>query len=450
MAYGDFPKNFRFGAATSSLQVEGSPLADGAGNTTWGVLAAAPGGINDNSNFDTACDFYHRYPQDIALMKEIGIDMFRFSINWARIFPEGYGKYNAGGMDFYKRLCEELLKNGITPFATLHHWELPQALEEQFGGWRSKETAKYFGEFAEKVGTELSGMVKNYFTVNEIENFTDACYNTRGAYFPPNVKCDRKTERQAVHNGLLGHGLAVQALRRTSTKDTEIGLAENPVVFTPAIETPENIAAAQKAFRLVNASKLTAICEGAYPEEYLEEMGSDAPCFTDEEMKIIASPLDFLGLNIYHGTYTISDGNGGFRILPWPEGFPITQMSWGRVTPEALYWGIRHSAELWDAPKFYITENGCATADVPDEHGKVYDVERTMFLRAYMQNMLRASQEGFNLSGYFAWSFFDNFEWREGLSRRFGIIRVNYETQERIPKLSGDFFKEIIRTRKLL
>ena len=449
MAYGDFPENFRFGAATSSLQVEGSPLADGAGMTSWGVLAASPGGIKDGSNFDVACDFYHRYPADIALMKEMGIEMFRFSINWARIFPDGYGRYNAKGMDFYKRLSEELLKNDITPFVTLHHWEVPQTLEEKFGGWRSKETSKYFGQFAEKVGGELSGMVKHYFTVNEISNFTDACYNTEGGYFPPAVKCDKKTERQSVHNALLGHGLAVQALRRTSSADTEIGLAENPDVFIPAIETPENIEACKRAFRSANAAKLTAICEGAYPEEYLREMGSDAPDFTDEEMRIIASPLDFLGLNIYLGGYLLAGAGASGHPLPWPEGFPVTQMAWGRVTPEALYWGLRECCELWHPPKFYITENGCATADSV-LNGKVYDTERIMFLRAYMQNMLRAHREGIDLAGYFAWSLLDNFEWREGLSRRFGLVRVDYETQERTLKLSGEFYKEMIRTRKLV
>lgn len=292
-------------------------------------------------------------------------------------------------------------------------------------------------------------MVKNYFTVNEISNFTDGCYNTEGGYFPPAVKCDRKTERQSVHNALLGHGLAVRALRRSSTPDTEIGLAENPDVFIPAIETKENIEACNKAFRLANAAKLTAICEGAYPEEYLQEMGADAPSFTDEEMKIIATPLDFLGLNIYHGAYVVAAADGSADILPWPEGYPLTQMSWGRVTPEALYWGIREAAGSWHPKKFYITENGCATADAV-VNGKVYDTERTMFFRAYLQNMLRAAREGMALAGFFAWSLFDNFEWREGLSRRFGIVRVDYATQKRTPKLSGEFFKEIIRTRKLL
>lgn len=449
MAYCDFPESFRFGAATSSLQVEGSPLADGAGNTSWGVLAAQPGMIKDGSNFDTACDFYHRYPQDIAMMKDMGVDMFRFSINWARIFPDGYGKFNPKGMDFYKRLSEELLKNGITPFVTLHHWEVPQALEEKFGGWRSKETSKYFGEYAEKVGGELAGLVKNYFTVNEISNFTDACYNTKGGYFPPAVLCDKKTERQCVHNALLGHGLAVQALRRTSGADTEIGLAENLDVFIPAIETPENVEACKKACRLANAAKLTAICEGAYPEEYLREMGADAPDHTEEEMRIIASPLDFLGLNIYCGQYALANPDGSANVLPFPEGFPVTQMHWGRVMPEALYWGIRECSELWHAPKFYITENGCATADQV-LNGKVYDTERVMFLRSYMQNMLRACREGIGLAGYFAWSLLDNFEWREGLSRRFGLVRVDYETQQRTLKLSAEFYKEIIRTRKLV
>ena len=401
--YGDFPQNFLFGAATSSLQVEGSPNADGAGVTTWQVAANTPGIIRDGSTFEVACDHFNRYPEDIRLMKEMGIQAYRFSINWARVFPDGYGKFNQKGLDFYKRLSEELLKQGIIPYATLHHWELPQELEVQFGGWRSKETARYFGEFAAVVGKELRGLVKNYFTVNEISNFTDACYNTQGAYFPPMVKCSLKEERQAVHNGVLGHGLAVQALRSNAGSDLEIGLAENPDVFIPVIATPENIKAAIQAFRMENAAKLTVICEGKYPEEYLEKLKDDSPEFTEEELKIINSPIDFIGLNIYVGSYVRADEKNGYKVLPFSDGFPATQMSWGRVTPEALYWGVRSINDLWGAKKCYITENGCATLDKV-ENEKINDTERVMFLRSYMQNLLRASAENMNVAGYFAWS----------------------------------------------
>ena len=352
-------------------------------------------------------------------------------------------------MDFYKCLSEELLKQGITPFATLHHWELPQTLEEQFGGWRSKETARYFGEYAAVVGKELRGLVRNYFTVNEISNFTDACYNTQGAYFPPMVKCSLKEERQAVHNALFGHGLAVQALRANGGDHLEIGLAENPDVFIPAIETPENVQAAKQAFRMANAAKLTAICEGKYPEEYLKSLKDNAPEFTAEEMELIHSPLDFIGLNIYVGSYVVSDECGGYKVLPFPDGFPATQMSWGRVTPEALYWGVRSVNDLWNAKKYYITENGCATLDQVD-NGEIYDTERVMFLRSYLQNLLRAGAEKINIAGYFALSFFDNFEWREGYTKRFGIVRVDYETRKRTPKLSAKFYKELIKTKELL
>ena len=446
--YSKFPDNFLFGAATSSLQVEGSPNADGAGLTTWQVAANTPGIIRDGCNFEVACDHFNRYRDDIKLMKDMGIQAYRFSINWARIFPDGYGKFNQKGMDFYKRLSEELLKQGIRPFATLHHWELPQTLEEQFGGWRAKETARYFGEYAATVGKELSGLVHNYFTVNEISNFTDACYNTQGAYFPPMVKCSLKEERQAVHNALLGHGLAAQALRANASGELEIGLAENPAVYIPAIDTPENVRAANQAFRMMNASKLTAICEGKYPEEYLSELKGDAPEFTEEEMKIIHAPLDFIGLNIYVGEYVVADGDG-YKVLPFPEGYPTTQMSWGRVTPEALYWGVRSINDLWGAKKYYITENGCATLDKVD-NGEVYDTERVMFLRSYLQNLLRAGEENINIAGYFAWSFFDNFEWREGYTKRFGIVRVDYDTQKRTPKLSAKFYQELIKNKQLL
>lgn len=446
--YSKFSEKFLFGAATSSLQVEGSPNADGAGMTTWQVAANQAGVIRNNDNFEVACDHFNRFRDDVKLLKDMGVQVYRFSINWARIYPDGYGKFNQKGMDFYKSLCEELLKNGIIPYVTLHHWELPQTLEAQFGGWRSKETSRYFGEYAATVGKELSGLVHNYFTVNEISNFTDACYNCNGGYFPPMVKCSLKEERQAVHNALLGHGLAVQALRANGSGKLEIGLAENPDVCIPAIETAENIRAAKQAFRMINSAKLTAICEGKYPEEYLQNLGEDRPDFTEEEMKIIHAPLDFIGLNIYAGNYVVADGDS-FKILPFPDGFPVTQMSWGRVTPEALYWGVRSVNDLWGANKYYITENGCATLDKVED-GKVYDTERVMFMRAYLQNLLRAERENINIAGYFAWSLFDNFEWREGYSKRFGIVRVDYETQKRTPKLSAEYYQQIIKSRELL
>ena len=447
--YSRFPENFLFGAATSSLQIEGSPNADGAGITTWQSATRQPGIIRDGSNIEIACNHYKCFRDDIKLLKELGVQAYRFSINWARIFPDGSGRYNPAGMDFYKQLCEELLRQGIKPFVTLHHWELPQRLEDEFGGWRSKETARYFGDYVFKVAGELRGLVKNYFTVNEISNFTDACYNTAGGYFPPMVKCSLKEERQAVHNALLGHGLAVRALRENGGSGLEIGLAENPDVFIPAIETSENINAALQAFRMANAARLTAVCEGAYPAEYLEKLKENAPDFTDEEMALIHAPLDCIGLNIYVGSYVVADNADSYRVLPFPEGFPATQMAWGKVTPEALYWGVRAVNELWGVPKYYISENGCATLDkvVDDE---VYDTERVMFLRAYLQNLLRGNAEKINIAGYFAWSLFDNFEWREGYTKRFGIVRVDFETMKRTPKLSAKFYQNLIRTRELL
>lgn len=438
-----FPNNFLWGSATASYQIEGAVKEDGRGQTIWDTFAHTPGKIADNSTGDVADDHYHRYKEDVQLMKNLGAKSYRFSIAWSRIFPNGTGQPNPKGLDFYKRLVDELLNNGIQPFATLYHWDLPQTLQDKFGGWQSRETAKAFGEYAGYVGENLSDRVKHFFTINEFGTFVELGYNI-GTH-APGLKLSPAQMYQVRFNAVLGHGLAVQAMRARAKAGTKVGLAENLSSAAPIIETEEHIKAAQEATRQLNARFMTVILEGKYTDEYLAKAGADAPKFTAEDLKIISSPLDFVGINIYFMEYARADGSKqGYQILPRPETFPRMLSKWHYFVPEALYWGARYVGKMWGAKEIYITENGCSAIDKVTEDGKVYDTDRVMFLRNYLTQLQRATSEGIPVKGYFLWTLMDNFEWAEGYTNRFGLHYVDFNTQKRTPKLSADYYKQII------
>jgi beta-glucosidase len=339
---------------------------------------------------------------------------------------------------------DELLANGIEPWMTLYHWDLPQSLETRFGGWRSPETSRRFGDYVAKVTARVSDRVTNYFTINEFTCYTGLGYES--GVHAPGLKLPKREIAQLRHNALLGHGLAVQAIRANARKKPNVGLAENSQVCVPVIETEEHIAAARRAFRVRNAPYLTAVMEGAYIEEYLKKMGPDAPAFTAEEMKIIGSPLDFVGMNMYNPHYIRADADapGGFVYVDLPAAYPRMVPDWLHVGPQITYWGPRLVSELWKPKAVYITENGCACDDRLTTDKQVYDTDRVMYLRNHFINMHRTVSEGWPLKGYFLWSLLDNFEWARGYTQRFGIVYVNYSTQERIPKLSAKFYRETI------
>ncbi|HXW08138.1 MAG TPA: family 1 glycosylhydrolase, partial [Vicinamibacterales bacterium] len=380
---------------------------------------------------------------DVALMKALGVRTYRFSIAWPRVFPQGSGAPNPKGLDFYDRLVDELLRHEIEPFATLYHWDLPQALQDRAGGWESRETSEAFAEYAGYVAGRLTDRVRHVFTINEFGAFVELGY--RVGIHAPGLKLPPKRFNQTRHHAVLGHGLAVQAIRARARPGTKIGVAENLTVCAPVIETREHVAAAERATRELNAPYLTAMLEGRYTDAYLANAGADAPVFTPDELAAIGSPLDFVGLNIYTPIYVRSDDSpAGFAVVPHPASFPHMASSWLYLGPEALYWGPRHVARLWKVKEMYITENGCSSSDVPGPDGTVYDTDRVMYLRNYLTHLQRATSEGIPVRGYFLWSLMDNFEWADGYTNRFGLHYVDFQTQQRRPKLSAAFYRAVI------
>lgn len=438
-----FPKGFLWGSATAAYQVEGAFNEDGRKPTIWDTFSKTPGKTVNGATGDVSTDHYHRYKEDIQLMKNLGVKSYRFSIAWSRVFPDGTGAPNPKGLDFYNKLVDELLKNGIQPFATLYHWDLPQVLQDKYGGWEGRETSEAFANYAGYTAQKLSDRVKHFFTINEFGAFVELGY--RIGIHAPGLQLPPARFNQTRHHAVLGHGLAVQAIRAKAKAGTRIGLAENMNICVPVIETAEHIKAAQEATRQTNAQYMTVIQEGKYTDLYLENAGKDAPKFTDADLKTISSPLDFVGINIYTPTYVRADGSKqGFAVIPHPQSFPHMASVWLFIGPEALYWGPHHVNKIWGAKEIYITENGCSSSDIPAADGKVYDTDRVMYLRNYLSHLQRATEQGVPVKGYFLWSLMDNFEWADGYTNRFGLHYVDYKTQKRTPKLSADFYKQVI------
>ena len=439
-----FPKGFVWGAATSSYQIEGAVNEDGRGPSIWDTFSHTAGKIADHSNGDRANEHYHRYKEDVQLIKALGVKAYRFSIAWPRVFPEGSGAPNPKGLDFYNRLIDELLANGIEPYATLYHWDLPQALEDRVGGWRSSETSKAFGDYSGYVAARISDRVKNIFTLNEAGRFLNFGYGW--GIDAPGLKLPAAELNQARHNVVLGHGLAVQAIRASARKGTKIGMAENIAACVPAYATPDNIRATEMATRELNASLLGVTLEGKYTDGFLEYSGKDAPKFTAEELKIIGSKTDFVGLNIYAPQFYIaaSDKKPGWDVLPFPSSFPHMNSEWLRIGPEVIYWTPKIAAKIWNIDTIYISENGTSSEDKLRDNGKVYDLDRISFLRNYLTQLQRATAEGVPVKGYFLWSLMDNFEWIFGYEKRFGVYHVDFQTQARTPKLSAAFYRDVV------
>ncbi|QPF83601.1 beta-glucosidase [Bradyrhizobium genosp. L] len=439
-----FPPGFLWGTATSSYQIEGAVDEDGRGRSIWDTFTHTPGKIEDGTTGDRANDHYHRYKEDVGLIKDLGAKAYRFSIAWPRVFPDGTGTPNPKGLDFYNRLVDELLATGIEPYATLYHWDLPQALQDRVGGWRSSDTSKAFADYAGYVAARLTDRVKNIFTVNEVGRFLYFGYglgiDAPGLTLPPGEV------NQARHHVALGHGLAVQAIRASGRAGTRVGPAENITACVPAINTPDNIRATETATREFNSSFLGVVLEGRYTEGYLAYSGKDAPKFTAEELKIISQPVDFVGLNIYAPQFYIvaTDRKPGWQPLPMPASFPHMNSEWLKIAPETIYWAPRIAARLWDIKSIYISENGTSGEDKIHPDGQIYDLDRIMFLRNYLTQLQRATSEGVPVQGYFLWSLMDNFEWIFGYEKRFGLYRVDFESQARVPKLSAAFYRDVI------
>jgi beta-glucosidase len=447
-----FPKDFLWGAATSAYQIEGAATTGGRKPSVWDVFSAQRGRTVNGDTGAIANDHYHRYESDIQWMVELGVKHYRFSVAWSRVIPEGRGQVNETGMDFYRRLCDRLLANGITPHVTLFHWDSPQALEKSYGSWRSREMASDFADYCTAVVKRLGDRVNHWMTINEIVCFTHLGYEVgKTPQHAPGTRVMRRKEVwQTSHHALLAHGLGCQAIRAASPRLCSVVLVDNPAITVPLTESPQDIAAAQKAFHTnwVNGGIIFPALTGRYSDVYLSQLGNDAPEVRSGDLETIHQPLDALGLNIYTGTYVRASNNAqGYEFLDYAKGHPRLHMPWLWVVPEAMYWATRHVAEVLDRPELplLITENGCAAQDEVTSSGEILDTDRILYLRHYLQSAHRAVAEGYPLKGYFLWSLMDNFEWAWGYDRRFGILYNDFRTQKRIPKASFRWYAECIR-----
>jgi len=446
-----FPADFVFGVAAASAQIEGAAFEDGKGESVWDRFARMPGKVHNGETPDVACDHYHRFDEDFALMASLGIKTYRLSIAWPRIYPNGDGELNPKGLAFYRRLFASMKKHGITPWVTLFHWDLPQSLEDR-GGWTSRVTVDAFARYADTVVKAFAGDVKHWITLNEILCFTLLGYGT-GTKAPGRQE-SAKVVNQTYHHALLCHGHGVRAVRAFGGKGAQVGLTDNCAVAVPVTETPADIAAAKAWFADRNAQVLGAIHAGKYTANFLSRVGADAPDVKPGDFDLISLPTDFLGLNIYSGTYVRASkaaaAGGAYETLPHPVNYPRADSTWLRLVPQSLYWGPRFCHELYGHKAIYITENGCGYDTEPVVNGEVLDLHRRDYLRSYLREAHRAIADGVPLKGYFLWSFIDNYEWEDGYQRRFGIVHCDYETLKRTPKLSAHYYSDVIKERRIL
>ncbi|MEY4683656.1 MAG: hypothetical protein RLZ25_115 [Pseudomonadota bacterium] len=436
-----FPPDFIWGAATSAFQIEGSPLADGAGPSNWQAFCHEPGRVINNDHGDLACDHYRRYPEDIRLMQEIGLGAYRFSINWARIFPEGRGRLNVAGLDFYKRLLDKLEVAGITPYVTLHHWDYPLALSER-GGWQERDSAPWFADYSAAIFQALGTRISHWSTFNEPWVMVHEGY-VAGSH-PPGVT-DMTKARVATHNILRAHGMAVQAFRAET--QGEIGIVVNLEPKDPASDSALDLAATRRADAWMNRQFLDPLLLGHYPEELEELWGNTGQPIAEEDFRLIQTPIDFVGINYYsRSVVRNAPQNAPFRtdrVEPLAE--RTTDMGW-EIFPEGLTRCLLWVKDRYGEIPLYITENGAAFDDGPNAEGRITDQRRTNYFRSHLLAAHKAIAAGAPLKGYFAWSLLDNFEWAFGYAKRFGLIHVDFKTQTRTLKDSAHFYREVIQT----
>lgn len=429
-----FPADFVWGTATAAYQIEGAVAEDGRAPSIWDTKCLQPGAIKNNDSGERAADHYHRYQEDVAIMRSLNLNAYRFSLSWSRLIPDGEGALNPKGVAFYDRLIDELLAAGITPWVTCYHWDLPQALEDNYGGWKNKDVSKLLGDFARRAAELYSDRVKHWITTNEIHVFTGQ--GSQGL--------------QVVHNALLGHGHALAGLRAGAKQPLTAGFAEAVWSEHPVYDTPEHLAAASRAFKYSNARITFPIFEGKYSPEYFEQYKENLPDYTDAEMKLIGAPVDFAGYNIYSGSVVRAAANPrGYEVIEFPAGYPKNQLGWN-IAPRSIYSLIKHSKDHFGNVPVYITENGMPASDKEQPNGEVLDIDRVEFLREHLAHVQRASADGLPIKGYFHWSFMDNFEWLEGYSARFGVVRTNYRTMDRTIKLSGHYYRDVIQAGRVL
>ncbi|MCR6654904.1 MAG: GH1 family beta-glucosidase [Opitutus sp.] len=442
-----FPSQFTWGVATAAAQIEGAAFTDGKGPSVWDTFCRKPGAVHNGDTLDVACDHYHRFDEDFALMRQLGIRNYRLSIAWPRIFPNGDGEVNQRGIDFYHRLFDSLERHGITPWVTMFHWDLPQALEDR-GGWRVRGVVDAFANYADTIVRAYGSRVKRWITLNEIFCFTQLGYGN--GQKAPGARESEAVVNQTYHHALLCHGHGVRAVREFGGRGAQVGLTDNAIVPVPVDLKPENIAAAKRAFVSENIRTLDAIFRGRYASAYLKAAGAAAPKVQRGDFKLISAPTDFIGFNIYTGHFVRAGKRGAPERLPFPSSYPRSDCSWLYLLPQVLYWGPKFFTELYGPLPIYVTEHGAGYNEEMDANGEVLDLHRRECVRNYLRELRAAMRDGAPVKGYFLWSFMDNYEWEDGYDRRFGIVHNDFTTQRRTPKLSAKWYADVIRTNSLI
>jgi len=455
-----FPDGFVWGVATAAYQIEGAAYEDGKGLSIWDVFCKKPGAIWRGHTADVACDHYHRWKEDICLMKSLGIPAYRFSVSWPRVIPEGTGAVNTKGVDFYSRLVDGLLEAGIEPYLTLFHWDLPYELHCR-GGWLNPDSSRWFADYTQVVVDALSDRVANWMTFNEPNAVVWAGYEA--GVHAPGLKMGLTELLRVVHNILLSHGRSAQVIRSCAKKKPRISFVHAASgVCIPYPETPESVEAARR--EMFDISYPTAdfstgipggirqtwwldpVYRGCYPEDGLHAFRLFLPEISPDDMATIHQPLDFFAVNIYRGRHITRGDDGRPCELPVSAGHPLVAADAGSswpLTPESLYWGPKFYWERYRLP-VVITENGMPATDRVSLDGRVHDETRVDFLARHLRALRKAVEDGVPVDGYFCWSFMDNFEWSDGYRQRFGIVYVDYETLKRIPKTSAYWYREVI------
>jgi beta-glucosidase len=432
-----FPPHFLWGVAMAAYQVEGAVTEDGRGESIWDRFCRTDGSVRNGDSGTVACDFYHRYPEDIALMRDLGVTALRFSVAWPRVLPEGRGRVNGAGLDFYDRLVDELLEHGIEPLVTLYHWDLPVALEDA-GGWPRRSTVDAFCEFTAAVAARLGDRVTRWITQNEPWVVAWLGYG-QGEHAP-----GRRSTADALaagHHVLLSHGLATSEIRRYSP-GAQVGIAIDVNDVQPATRSPADVAAAREHDGERNRWFLDPVFRASYPADVAERFAPYLPAIADGDMAVIATPIDFLGLNYYRREVVARSEDGGHRILHQDDS-PYTDMGW-EISPTGLTDVLVRMRDEYAPAAIHITENGAAFEDVRGHDGEVRDPERQAYLASHLDAVARAIALGVPVEGYFAWSLLDNFEWARGYSKRFGLVYLDYPTLDRIPKSSFSWYRDFI------
>lgn len=441
-----FPSNFAWGAATASYQVEGAATDDGKGPSIWDMASRWNEKIAYGSTGNVACDHYHRYREDARIMRDIGLKAYRMSVSWPRVMPAGTGKVNPKGLSFYDRLVDRLIENGVSPWITLYHWDLPYSLHIR-GGWLNPDISDWFADYTRVIVDRLSDRIKHWITLNEPQCFVGLGYRTGEQ--SPFFKLDDSEVMLAWHNSLLAHGKAVQAIRASSRLKSIVGCAPTGMIAVPQTNSRKDITAARRAMFTPETKALwnhawwcDPMVLGRYPANAAKILGIHMPRIGPRDMKTIAQPLDFLGVNIYSGeTYKAGPNGTPLRVGP-QDGHPLTAMEWV-VEPEALYWGPKFFHERYNLP-VAITENGIACLDWVSLDGAVHDPQRIDFTRKHLLALRRAVRNGVKCVGYFHWTLMDNFEWVLGYKRRFGLVHVDFKTMKRTPKDSAAWYRGVI------